>query len=78
MPNIAIVQSPNVPVVISTNPASNIPILLPAILRESVKNKKARNKNKENKKRKLKKHRNRKKALNKTKRKNEKKQKAKY
>merc|ERR1711915_1066350 len=66
VPNIAIVQAPNVPIV------------LPAILRESVKNKKARNKNKENKKRKLKKHRNRKKALNKTKRKHEKNQKSKY
>lgn len=65
LPSISVVQAPNVPIIISTDTASNIPIVLPSIANLPGRNRKLKNKNKENKKKKSKKNKARKKSENK-------------
>ena len=76
-PSISVIQAPNVPIIISSDPASNIPIILPSIVSLPGRNRKLKNKNKESKKKRSKKNKARKKAENKEKKNLEKRQKRK-
>jgi hypothetical protein len=72
IPSIVVVQAPNVPIIISNNPASNIPIILPPIVSLPGQKKKLRSKNKETKKTRSKNNKARNKEQKKEKKKQEK------
>ena len=60
IPSITVVQAPNVPIIVSTNPANNIPIIVPALHRLPGQRKSNKTKNKGRNKARAKKNKDRK------------------